>query len=143
MADPDPPDAPPRTRIPWRTVGLVVLVLGAAHAGGYLLLTAQSRKEKRGIEEVRGLPALEAAVEPTPVGTGDAAAFRDYRRKQELWEDRRRRDELAGRIAMFRTWFAGAFVAEVLLGAVGLVRVGTARRGAGVRRPGPSSARER
>jgi hypothetical protein len=131
----------PRTRIPWAKVGLVVLVLGAAHLGGYLLLTAQARKEKRGIEEARGAAALDAAVEPTPVGPGNPAAYREYRRAQDLWEDRKRRDELAGRISMFATWFGGAFAAEVVFGALGLLRVGTAARGGGVRRRGPSSAR--
>ena len=133
----------PRSRIPWRTVGLAVLVLAGAHLGGYLLLTAQARKEQRGIEEMRGRPALEAAGEPTPVAPGNAAAYRDYLKALDLWKDRRRRDELADRVSMFKTWFAGAFAAEVLFGALGLLRVGTSGRGGGVRRPGPSGSRGR
>ena len=127
------PDADP-SRIPWRTVGLVVLVLAAAHAGGYLLLTAQARKEKRGIEERVG-PALEAAVEPAPVAPNNVAAYRDYLKAVDLWKDRRRRDELAARTSMFATWFFGALAAELVLGAVGIVKVATASRGRPVRRP--------
>jgi hypothetical protein len=111
-----------------------VLVLAAAHAGGYLLLTAQARKEKRGIEERVG-PELETAVQPEPVAPGNAAAYRGYLKAVDLWKDRRRRDELAARTSMFATWFFGALAAELVLGGIGVLKVATASRERPVRRP--------
>jgi hypothetical protein len=137
---------PTRARIPWATFGLVVLVLAGAHLGGYLLLTAQARKEKRAIEEQRGLPALEAAVEPAAVAPGNVAAYREYRKALDLWEDRRRRDQLAERSSMFATWFGGALLVELMLGVIGVVKVlgsGGSSARKSVRRPRPTSSRGR
>ena len=121
--------------MPWGRVFLALLVLAAAHVGGYLLLTAEWRKERREIEERRG-PALEAAVEPPPDSGADPAAYRAHTKADALFKDRVRRDTLAARTKMFATGFAGAYLVEVVLLGLGFVRVLSGR----VRRPGPSSA---
>ena len=127
--------------MPWGKVLLALLVLAAAHAGGFLLLTAEWRREKRGIEEARGT-TLETAVQPTPPTGSEPAGFRAYEKSEALWKDRVRRDQLAARTSMFATGFAGAYLVELVLLGLGLARV-LGGRGKGVRRPGPSSAPER
>jgi hypothetical protein len=79
---PDPAGLSPTLKI-----GLVLIVIAAAHVGAYMLLTAGARKDVRNLEAEFGRHELVVAIDPgmQPI---DASKFRDWSKRQARWEAR-------------------------------------------------------
>lgn len=123
--------AGPAAGLPWARVALVLAVIGAAHLGLYLLLTASVRRDVADAEARYGPETLAGATRPGPLPSGDGAVAA-WHRHQAVWEAH---ETWTARRGLART-LGGALLASFLM-QVGLtgwmlarVRKRARRRGA-------------
>jgi len=121
-AAPPTPDPAASRPPPWKVALVAFLVLGAAYVGAYLLLTAEARRDRAALKAVRG-EAMLSAPDPGAAPPGDdARAVGAWRRAKELWEDRRRHEELSDRVHTMLAGMLGAFALQAVLTAVLLAK---------------------
>ena len=90
---------------------MVVAVIGLAHLGLFLLLTASARNELGAIDERYGPTALAGAVDPGPQpreGTGGPA----WLRKQAVWEAARTRAKRQQYVSLLGFGLLGSFLMQ-------------------------------
>ena len=140
-----PPTLPSARRPPWGIAAIALVVLAAAHAGLFALLTAETRRDRAGIVEVEGPSVLEVRAPPEPPPSADdAKALKAYDRQHERWFPPvvLARLELSGRVTTLGTWLALAYAAQAGLVLFVLVKA-SQRASQRARAPGPSPGRTR
>ena len=145
---PSPPtrETPSTSRSPWKIAALALVVLAAAHAGLFALLTAEARRERAGIVALDGPSVVDAADPGPPPPADDAKAWKEWNPKHERWDQRRRYDDLSSRVSTMGTWLFGAYAAQAAL--VAFVLFKASRRAQGSQRarsraPSPARTPER
>ena len=111
----------------WVLALLVVVVIGAAHLGLFLLLTASARNELDAIRERYGQTALEEAEDPGPQpreGTEGPA----WLRKQAVWEAARNRAKRQEYVSLLGYGLLGSFLVQAGVTGVLLYRSSHGRR---------------
>jgi hypothetical protein len=100
---------------------LVLVVIAAAHAGLFVLLTVGARGDIDEIENRRGVEALEQASKPGPRPAG-AEDLPDWLHRHDLWEDRREWQERGRLVSMLGYGLLVSFLAQAGVTAVLLRR---------------------
>ena len=101
------------SRRPLLMAGLVILVIGAAHLGLFLLLTAGARSSIEEIEARYGKEALDEAVEPG-ARPGSSAEVSTWNRVQSLWEAKGRRAHSLKFVNLMRLALLGSFLVQAV-----------------------------
>lgn len=98
----------------WATATLVLVIVAAAHAGLYLLLTADARGGLRTIEARHPLEALRTAQRPER-GTPQPGtpAYTPWREGVELWNDAQAWNNHRRHVSLLRTGFLASFLVQV------------------------------
>jgi len=105
-------DLDPRARL-WGTASLVLVIVAAAHAGLFLLLTHEARSARRMLESRHGESALRAATRPSDAPQPGTPAYATWRLDVERFdasEDWRRHGK---HVALLRTGFLASFLVQV------------------------------
>lgn len=89
-------------------------MIGAAHLGLFLLLTASARKDVEALEQRYGASRL-TAVEDPGSRPSDAAEVPRWLRAQSLWEAARKRSDREDYIALFGYALAGSFLLQAVV----------------------------
>ena len=141
-APPPPPlpPAPPASRSPWKLAALALVVLGAAHAGLYALLTAEARRDRDAILAGEGSSIVEAPAPGPQVGPEDVRAFNEYEARRKRWKRRQTYEERAGRVTTLGVWLGVAYAAQAAIVLVVLVKASARPKARGpspLRTPAP------
>ena len=105
----------------WGRALLVVVVIGAAHLGLFLLLTASARNDLSALDERYGRAALDAVDEPGP-RPREGAEGPAWLRKQAVWEAARTRTKRQQYVSLLGYGLLGSFLVQAAVTGILLYR---------------------
>ena len=112
--------APP-ARSPWPLIALAMVVLLAAHAGFWALLTAETRRDRDALRALHGDAVLTAPEPGAAPSVDDGAAMAKHIAADRLYRARQRYESLSSQVNQLAAGLSVSFAAQaVLLGLLGV-----------------------
>ena len=129
----EPPPAPPPPREPpraprqapppgrastqlWSTAALVIVIVGAAHAGLYLLLTSDARSGMRALEARHSVSDMRRAKQPdSEAPKPGTPAYTPWRRAVELYDDAHAYGNHRRHVSLLHGGFLASFLVQVAI----------------------------